>query len=80
MAANLFRITQTDEKIRKDSIKGEDAAINTHFMVGGKVRQTIKGIGGDLPENLSTEKNIKEVKKELNRLEREEIKKLKDKK
>lgn len=80
LAANLFRITQTDEKIRKDSIKGEDAAINTHFMVGGKVRQTIKGIGGDLPENLSTEKNIKEVKKELNRLEREEIKKLKDKK
>jgi len=80
LAANLFRITQTDEKIRKDNITGENAAINTHFMVGGKVRQTIKGIGGDLPENLPTEKNIKEAKKELKRLEKEEIKKLEDKK
>lgn len=49
-------------------------------MVGGKVRQTIKDIGGELPENLPTEKHIKEVKKELKQLGRIEIKKLKDKK
>lgn len=78
LAANLFRITQTDEKIRKDNIKGERPATQTHFMVGGKVRQTIKEIGGELPENLPTEKHIKEVKKELRHLERKEIKNLKE--
>lgn len=78
LAANLFRITQTDEKLKKDKIRDEDIATNTHFMVGGKVRQTIKDIGGELPENLPTEKHIKEVKKELKQVEKEEIKKLKD--
>jgi len=62
LAANLFRITQTDEKIKKDSIRGDDMASRTHFMVGGKVRQTIKDIGGTLPENLPPEKHIKELK------------------
>jgi len=65
LAANLFRITQTDEKILKDNIKGESQAKNTHFMVGGKVRQTIKDIGGVLPEKLKPERHIKEVKKEI---------------
>ena len=59
LAANLFRITQTDEKIKKDNIKGDHSASQTHFMVGGKVRQTIKDIGGILPEELPTEKHIK---------------------
>ena len=77
LAANLFRITQTDEKIKKDKIMGERAASNTHFMVGGKVRQTIKEIGGETPENLPTEKHIKEVRKELKQLKRMEMKKLK---
>src|SRR3989344_519309 len=77
LAANLFRITQTDEKIRKDNIKGQDLASRTHFMVGGKVRQTIKDIGGELPENLPTEKHIKELQKEKKRLEKEKSKKLK---
>jgi DNA-damage-inducible protein D len=62
LAANLFRITQTDEKIRKDQIKGETLAAQTHFMVGGKVRQTIKDIGGTMPENLPPERHIKELK------------------
>lgn len=61
LAANLFRITQTDEKLRKDKIHGDANATQTHFMVGGKVRQTIKDIGGTLPEDLPTEKHIKEV-------------------
>jgi len=68
LAANLFRITQTDEKIKKDKIKGEHNATQTHFMVGGKVRQTIKDIGGTMPENLPTEKHIKELKKEKRKL------------
>jgi len=77
LAANLFRITQTDEKIKKDKIQGDRAASQTHFMVGGKVRQTIKDIGGVLPEQLSPEKHIKEVKKELKHFEKIERKKLK---
>ena len=68
LAANLFRITQTDEKIRKDEIRESDGANRTHFMVGGKVRQTIKDIGGTLPEDLPTEKHIKELKKEKKKL------------
>lgn len=68
LAANLFRITQTDEKINKDGIQGEYAASQTHFMVGGKVRQTIKEIGGTTPENLPPEKHIKEVKKEIKQI------------
>jgi DNA-damage-inducible protein D len=64
LAANLFRITQTDEKLKKDSIKGDRAAAQAHFMVGGKVRQTIKDIGGVLPEELPTEKHIREIEKD----------------
>lgn len=80
LAANLFRITQTDEKLRKDNIQNERAASQTHFMVGGKVRQTIKEIGGVTPERLQTEKHIKEVKKEVKLLKRIEVKKLKSNK
>ena len=76
LAANLFRITQTDEKLRKDKIRDERVATNTHFMIGGKVRQTIKDIGGELPENLPTEKHIRELKRELRHLGKTETKKL----
>ena len=75
LAANLFRITQTDEKIRKDNIKGDDLASRTHFMVGGKVRQTIKDIGGTLPENIPPEKHIKELKSEKKKLLKDKKKK-----
>jgi DNA-damage-inducible protein D len=68
LAANLFRITQTDDKINKEKITGDTAATKTHFMVGGKVRQTIKDIGGTMPENLLPEKHIKEVKKNTKKL------------
>lgn len=70
LAANLFRITQTDEKIRKDNIKGQDLTTRAHFMVGGKVRQTIKDIGGVLPENLPAEKHIKQLKSEKRKLKK----------
>ncbi|MFH1401504.1 MAG: DNA damage-inducible protein D [Parcubacteria group bacterium] len=76
LAANLFRITQTDEKLKKDNIRGESPACNTHFMVGGKVRQTIKEIGGTVPEQLPSEKHIREVKKEIKKLDIVEKKKL----
>lgn len=71
LAANLFRITQTDEKLKKDNVRDEVAARKAHFMVGGKVRQTIKDIGGELPENIKAEKHIKDVKKEIKLLEKQ---------
>ena len=80
LAANLFRITQTDEKLKKDKIQGDRSASQTHFMVGGKVRQTIKEIGGTTPEHLPVEKHIKEVKKEVKRLENIKKKKIEGKK
>ena len=63
LAANLFRITQTDEKIRNEDIKGDYKASSTHFEVGKKVRQTIREIGGTMPEALKPEKHIKELEK-----------------
>ncbi|MEK7559001.1 MAG: DNA damage-inducible protein D [Patescibacteria group bacterium] len=78
LAANLFRITQTDEKLRKDETRDEQAAISTHNMVGGKVRQTIKEIGGVLPEDLSPEKHIKEVKKEVKKLKKVDVRMIDD--
>ena len=68
LAANLFRITQTEEKLKKDRVKGDLTAARMHNMVGGKVRQTIKDIGGILPENLPAERHIKEIVKELKQL------------
>lgn len=68
LAANLFRITQTDEKIKKENIKGDFLASKTHFMVGGKIRQTIKNIGGTMPEDLPPEKHIKELKTKKRKL------------
>ncbi len=65
LAANLFRITQTEDKISKEKIRGQETASRVHFAIGGKVRQTIKDIGGTLPENLKSEKHIKEVKKDV---------------
>lgn len=68
LAANLFRITQTDEKLKNDNVRDGNDAARTHFMVGGKVRQTIKDIGGVTPENLPPEKHIKELKSEKKKL------------
>jgi DNA-damage-inducible protein D len=54
LAANWFRITQTESKLRRESIQGRDAANATHFEVGRKVRQTIAELGGTMPEDLPT--------------------------
>ncbi len=65
LAANLFRATQTEEKLRREKITGKQKANRTHFDVGTKVRQTIKELGGAMPENLPTPpKSIKELEKE----------------
>lgn len=65
LAANLFRATQTDEKIRKEHIVGKEEANRTHFEVGQKVRQTIKELGGTMPEDLPTPtKGIKQIERE----------------
>ena len=66
LAANLFRATQTDEKLRRENITGKQAAYQTHHEVGAKVRQTIKELGGTMPENLPTpEKSIKQIEREV---------------
>ncbi len=52
MAANLFRAAQTEEKLHRDGIHGKAAANRTHFEVGTEVRQTIRDIGGQMPERL----------------------------
>jgi len=70
LAANLFRATQTEEKLRHDNIRGKQAANQTHQMVGAKVRQTIKELGGTMPENLPTpDKSIKQLEREKKKLE-----------
>lgn len=62
MAANLFRATQTEEKLRRDQVRGKQKANQTHFEVGKKVRQTIDELGGTMPEALPTpEKSIQQI-------------------
>lgn len=69
LAANLFRATQTDEKLRRENIIGKEAANKTHYEVGKKVRETIKELGGTMPENLPTpDKSIKQLEREQNRI------------
>ena len=65
LAANLFRATQTEDKLRRDNVRGKRHANETHREVGAKVRQTIAEIGGTMPEKLPTPaKSIKQIEKE----------------
>lgn len=68
LAANLFRATQTEEKLRRENIKGKQEANMTHYEVGAKVRQTIKELGGTMPEDLPTAESIKAVEKKKQKL------------
>lgn len=61
LAANEFRITQAEEKLRIDKVKGEQAAIETHKAVGRKVRKAIEDIGGTMPELLPSAPSIKKL-------------------
>jgi DNA-damage-inducible protein D len=69
LAANLFRATQAEEKLRRDGVKGKQEANQTHFAVGQKVRQTIEELGGTRPEDLPTpEHSIKQIETAQNRI------------
>ncbi len=61
LAANLFRATQTEEKLKRDNVKTKELANQTHFEVGQKVRNTIKELGGTMPENLPVAESIKQI-------------------
>lgn len=68
LAANLFRATQTEEKLRRENIQGKAAANQAHYDVGRKVRQTIQELGGTMPENLPTpEKSVQQIEREVER-------------
>ena len=71
LGANLFRITQTEAKMRRDEPQGLDAASGIHYTVGKEVRETIEKIGGTMPENLPT------PEKSITQIEREQLKQLK---
>ena len=65
LAANLFRITQTESKLKRDNIQGENNANNTHYSIGKNIREVIAKIGGIMPEELPTpQKSLKELEKE----------------
>lgn len=61
LAANLFRATQTEEKLKREKIRGKQKANQAHYDVGKKVRQTIKELGGTMPEDLPSEESIKKI-------------------
>lgn len=73
LIANLFRISQTEQKLKKDNIQSEKEANKAHYEVGSKIRKTIKELGGTMPEDLPT------PKKSLKQLEKENKKSLKKK-
>ena len=70
LGANIFRITQTEALLEKQEIPNEQKATNTHYKVGKAVRDTIKKLGGTMPEELPT------PKKYIKELEKKDIKKL----
>ena len=70
LADNIFRIAQTDAKLKRDNVNNEYTANSVHFEVGKKVRNTIKELGGTMPEDLPTpDKSLKEIEKEKKKLE-----------
>lgn len=75
LAANLFRATQTDAKIRRENIKGQINANLVHYEVGQKVRNTIQSLGGTMPENLPTPDGVNKAKTRIKKATK--IKKLK---
>jgi DNA-damage-inducible protein D len=71
LAANLFRATQAEEKLKRENIQGKIQANQAHLEVGTKVRQTIKELGGTMPENLPVpDKSVRQLEREQKKLER----------
>lgn len=75
LAANLFRATQTEEKLRREHIRGRARANQTHYDVGAKVRQTIKELGGTMPEDLPVAESIKAIETKKRKQDSNAIKK-----
>ena len=70
LAANLFRATQTEAKIKRDNIQGKENANQAHYNVGKEVRDTISRLGGTMPEDPPTPtKSIKQIEREQRKLE-----------
>ena len=68
LIANLFRISQTEQKLRKDNVQGEKEANKTHYKIGKNIREGIAKNGGTMPEDLPTpKKSLKELEKENNK-------------
>jgi DNA-damage-inducible protein D len=77
LAANLFRATQTEEKLRRENVRNKDHAGRIHGEVGRKVRRTIHELGGTMPENLPVAESIKKVEsREKKRLKAQQKKPL----
>jgi len=77
LAANLFRATQTEEKLRRENVRNKDHANRIHNEVGRKVRKTIHELGGTMPENLPVAESIKKVEsREKKRLKAEQKRQL----
>ena len=73
LAANLFRATQTEEKLRRDMVSGKQRANQTHYEVGNKVRQTIAELGGTMPEALPIpEVSVKQLETSKKKLEKKQ--------
>ena len=71
LAANLFRATQAEEKLKREDVRGKQRANKTHLEVGQKVRKTIKELGGTMPELLPTpEQSVKQVESAKKKLEK----------
>ena len=75
LAANLFRITQTESKLKRENIKTESDANKAHYTIGKNIREVIEKNGGTMPENLPTpKKSLKELEKEKRKQEKIEMK------
>ena len=72
LAANLFRATQAEEKLRREKITGRAKANLAHREVGAKVRQTIRELGGTMPENLPAAESIKQLESKVKKLKKED--------
>lgn len=71
LAANLFRATQAEEKLKRDNIIGKQGANQAHYEVGKKVRQTIQELGGTMPENLPIpDKSVKQIESAKKKLDK----------
>lgn len=73
LAANDFRITQTEERLRDEGIIGQQATMDVHHEVGKKVRRAIEDIGGVMPENLRPEPSIKPLLQERRRKQKKTL-------